>query len=150
VVDDGPASAASEVVAAGPLTTGLYQAARDHGSGLTAPRGDVYQWELDGASFPEFALRTAAGGALVFYPMTLSTTVAVPDVVNKANPVRSGPPIPVPPAVRALLPAGQAAPLVQLQSQQSLSFAALDPAAGGTAKIAVIAGGGGLTGASAS
>src|SRR6185437_999487 len=149
VVDNGPASAASKVVAAGPLTTGLYQAARDHAGGLVAPRGDVYQWELDGTSFPEFALRTAAGGALVFYAMSLDTTVAVPDVINKGNPVRSGPPIPVPADVRALLPAGQAAPLVQLQSQQTLSFAAVDPAPGGSAKVQVIAEGGGLTGATA-
>ena len=149
VVDDGPASAAGQVVAAGQLTTGLYQAARDHAGGPVAPRGDVYQWELDGTSFPEFALRTAAGGALVFYAMSLDTTVAVPDVINKGNPVRSGPPIPVPADVRALLPAGQAAPLVQLQSQQTLSFAAVDPAPG-SGQIQVIAGGGGLTGAAAS
>jgi hypothetical protein len=150
VVDDGPASAASKVVAAGQLSTGLYQAALDHaGGGMTAPRGDVYQWELDGSSFPEFALRTAAGGALVFYAMSLDTTVAVPDVINKANPIRSGPPIAVPAAVRALLPPGRPAPLVQLQSQQTLTFAAIDPAPG-NAKIQVIAMGGGLTSASAS
>ncbi|HET6190852.1 MAG TPA: hypothetical protein VFE59_28100, partial [Trebonia sp.] len=96
-----------------------------------------------------FALRTAAGGALVFYAMTLTTTVAVPDVINKADPVHSGPPIQVPLAVQMLLPPGQHSPLVQLQSQQTLSFAAVDPAPG-NAKIQVIAIGGGLTGASAS
>jgi len=149
VVDDGPANAATKAVADGPLTTGLYQGAVDHTGDLTAPPGDAYQWELDGSSYPQFALRTAAGGALVFYAMTLTTTVAVPDVINKANPIHSGPPIQVPADLRPLLPPGQPAPLVQLQAQQTLSFAAIDPAKG-TAKIAVIAMGGGLTSASSS
>ena len=48
-----------------------------------------------------------------------------------------------------LLPAGQAAPLVQLAAEQTLSFAAVDPAPG-QGKIQVIAIGGGLTAASAS
>ena len=149
VVDDGPSAAATRAVADGQFTTGLYQGARGHADGLRAPRGDVYQWELQGSSLPEFALRTAAGGALVFYAMTLSTTVAVPDVINQGNPVRSGPPIQVPADLRTLLPPGQPAPLVQLRSQQLLSFAAVDPAPG-PAKIQVIAIGGGLTSAAAS
>jgi hypothetical protein len=149
VVDDGPASAATKAVAPGPLTTGIYQGAVNRASGMTAPHGDVYQWELDGSSLPQFALRTAAGGAVVFYAMTLTTTVAVPDVINKANPIHSGPPIQVPADLQMLLPPGQPAPLVQLSSDQTLSFAATDPAPG-TAKIQVIAMGGGLTSASAS
>ena len=149
VVDDGPASAATRAVADGPLTTGMYQGAVNHAGGLRAPRGDVYQWELDGSSLPQFALRTAAGGALVFYAMSLNTTVAVPDVINKANPVHSGPPIQVPIDVQMLLPLGRPAPLVQLSASQTLSFAAVDPASG-NAKIQVIAIGGGLTSASAS
>jgi hypothetical protein len=48
-----------------------------------------------------------------------------------------------------LLPPGRPAPLVELSSSQTLSFAAVDPAAG-NAKIQVIAVGGGLTSASAS
>ena len=149
VADDGPASAATKAVADGPLTTGLYQGAVNHADGLTAPPGDAYQWELDGSSYPQFALRTAARGALVFYAMTLTTTVAVPDVINKANPIHSGPPIQVPADVQPLLPPGQPAPLVQLSSDQTLSFAAVDPAPG-AAKVQVIAMGGGLTSASAS
>jgi hypothetical protein len=149
VVDDGQQSAAAKAVAAGPLTTGIYEGAVNHASGLTAPHGDVYQWELAGVNNPEFALRTADGGALVFYTMTLNTTVAVPGYINKANPVRSGPPIPVPASLKQLLPTGQSAPTVQLSSVQTLSFAAVDPAPGG-AKIQVIAIGGGLTSASAS
>jgi len=155
VVDDGPASTATTAVAGGQLTTGLYQGALSHAEGLTAPHGDVYQWELEGTSYPEFALRTAAGGALVFYAMALDTTVAVPDYIDKADPVRSGPPIQVPVNVQRLLPSGQPAPLIDLQSEQLLSFAAVDPpsapsapSAGG--KIQVIALGGGLTSATAS
>ncbi len=149
VVDDGPASAAARVVAPGPLTTGLFQGALSRANGMTAPRGDIYQWELDGASYPQFALRTADGGALVFYAMTLNSTVAVPGVINKGDPVRPGPPIPVPADVRRLLPPGRPAPLVQLQSQQVLTFTAIDPPAG-KSKIRVITMGGGLTSAAAS
>jgi hypothetical protein len=148
VADDGPASAATRAVADGPLTTGIYQGARSHVNGMRAPDGDVYQWGLEGSSLPEFALRTAAGGALVFYAMTLNTTVAVPDVINKGNPIHSGPPIPVPLDLRMLLPPKQPDPLVQLSSGQLLSFAAIDPPAG-KSKIQVIAIGGGLTSASA-
>jgi hypothetical protein len=148
VVDDGQQSAAVKVVADGPLTTGLYEGAADHADGTRAPRGDVYQWELEGTSSPEFTLRTAGGGALVFYTMTLNTTVAVPGVINKANPVRPGPAIQVPLTVKMLLRQGQPAPRKELQSQQTLSFAAVDPLPG-SAKLQVIAVGGGLTSASA-
>jgi len=149
VVDDGPASAAAKAVADGPLTTGMYQGAVDHVYGMTAPRGDVYQWELEGSSLPRSALRTADGGALVFYAMSLNVTVAVPDVINKADPVHSGPPIQVPAYLLPFLPQGRPAPLVQLSSDQLLSFVAIDPPAG-NAKIQVIAIGGGLTAAAAS
>jgi hypothetical protein len=149
VVDDGPSSADTKAVADGPLTTGMYQGALDHVDGMRAPRGDVYQWDLAGSTLPEFALQTAAGGALVFYAMTLNTTVAVPDYVNKADPVHSGPAIAEPADVQSLLPKGQPAPLIDLQSQQTLSFVAVDPDPS-TAKVQVIAMGGGLTSASAS
>jgi hypothetical protein len=148
VVDDGPASAAARAVAAGPLTTGMYAAARDHADGLRAPAGDVYQWELEGSPLPEFALRTADGGALAFYAMSLDETVAVPGEIAKADPVRSGPPIQIPDDLLPLLPAGQQDPLIQLQAQQTLSFAAVDPPSSAS-KIAVIAVGGGLTSAAA-
>lgn len=148
VVDDGPASAAMRAVADGPLTTGLYRGAVNGAGELTAPHGDVYQWDLEGTRFPEFALRTAAGGALVFYAMTLHTTVAVPGYIDKADPVLSGPPIRVPGDVRPLLPSGQLAPLVELSAGQLLSFAAVDPAPG-RGRIHVIAMGGGLTSATA-
>ena len=73
VADDGPASAAAPVVQAGPQTTGLYHAnaaiARQ-----AATQKTTYTWELEGTSYPFFALRTTDGGALVFYTMTLATT----------------------------------------------------------------------------
>lgn len=155
VVDDGPASSAAKAVAAGPLTTGMYQAARTHVEGLTAPRGDVYQWELEGTRFPAFALRTASGGALVLYAMYLNSTVAVPDVINKANHVRPGLPIAVPPIFLPMVPTDKIAPRESLETQELLSFAGIDPpaaAAGtaGSARVTVIAIGGGPNYATAS
>jgi hypothetical protein len=150
VVDDGPASAAAKAVAAGPLTTGLYQEARDSaGSGLKAPAGDVYQWSMEGTPYPAFALRTADGGALVLYAMYLSSTVAVPGYFDDASPIQPGPPIEVPLGLLPSLPSGQRAPRVKLSAQDLLSFAAIDPPAT-PAKITVLAIGGGLNYANAS
>ena len=56
-------------MAAGPLTTGLYQAARDRADNdLVASPGDVDQWSMEGTRYPAFA-RTANGGALVLDAM---------------------------------------------------------------------------------
>jgi hypothetical protein len=143
VVDDGPASPAASVVASGPLTTGIYQAEHDTLLGLSVPPGDVSQWGLDGSNFSRFALRTADGGALVFYTMYLNTTVEVPALLNKSEPVNPGPPIAVPPYLAPLLAPGATTPRKHLEAQQLLSFAAVDPP-GGPAKIQVIAIGGGL------
>lgn len=142
VVDDGPASAAAKVVAAGNLTTGIYDAARSPATGLTAPPGDIYQWELEGSGYAQWALRTADGGALVFYPMYLNSTVEVPALLNKGV-VSPGPVITVPSDVDFLLSPTGSAPRERLITQQVLSFAAVDPPAGG-GKIQVIAVGGGL------
>jgi hypothetical protein len=156
VVDDGPASAAAKAVAAGLLTTGLYQAARDRYqeagdrtlSGLEVPAGDVYQWSMEGTPYPAFALRTADGGALVLYAMYLNSTVAIPGYIDDASPLQPGPPIKAPPDVLSLLPSGQPAPRVQLTAQSLFSFAAIDPPAG-SSKITVLAIGGGLNYANA-
>ena len=142
VVDDGPVSSAAKVVASGPLTTGLYGTMRSTLLGLSVPAGDVSQWELEGSNYQQFALRTADGGALVFYAMYLNTTVEVPAALNKADPVNPGPPITIPPYLTPLLKPGQTAPRKSLEAQQLLSFTAVDPAPG-TGKIAVIAIGGG-------
>ena len=151
VVDDGPASPATKVVAAGNLTTGIYAAAR---VAQTPPAGDIYQWQLEGSHYPNFALRTADGGALVFYGMYLDSAVEVPAVLNKGV-VKPGPPITVPGYLTFLLKPGQSAPKVRLSTEQLLSFAAVDPPASqasgpAAAKIQVIAIGGGLIYASAS
>ena len=150
VVDDGPASAAAKAVAAGPLTTTMYQAYRDRsGTGLQVPSGDIYQWDMEGTTYPAFALRTADGGALVFYAMYLNSTVATPSYINKGDPIDAGAPIEVPHNLSPLLPAGQPAPRTKLEAQDLFSFAAIDPPAA-TSKIQVLAIGGGLNYAAAS
>lgn len=152
VVDDGPASPAAKVVAAGNLTTGLYTAARAGVVGLTPPRGDVYQWELEGAHYSTFALRTASGGALICYAMYLVNTVEVPALANKGvvNPGRT---ITVPGYLNFLLPHGPGrggpAARERVETEALLSFAAVDPPAG-AGKIQVVAMGGGLIYADAS
>ena len=149
VVDDGPASAAAKAVATGPLTTGLYQGALDRVEGPMVPPGDVYQWYLEGAPYPTFALRTASGGALVLYTMYLNSTVSRPGAISKASSAQPGQPIGVPPNFLPLLPKGESAPTKSLETQQLLSFAAIDPPTGG-AKVTVIAIGGGPNYATAS
>jgi hypothetical protein len=149
VVDDGPASPATAVVATGPLTTGLYDNERAGLLGLTAPRGDVLQWGLEGSIYPAVALRTADGGALVLYSMYLNTIVQTQGSFAQARPLTPGSPISVPDDLVPLLPHGQPAPRVKLEAQQTLSFAAIDPPAG-KGKIQVIAIGGGWGYASAS
>jgi hypothetical protein len=89
VVDDGPASAAAKVVAAGPLTTGLYQSFSATAQQVGAA-GNYYSYELEGTTYPFFALATTDGGAIVMYTMSLNTSttpkhasskraIAVPD-----------------------------------------------------------------------
>ena len=154
VVDDGPASAAARVVASGPLTTGLYEIARTSARGVLAPSGDAYQWMLQGSNYARLALRTADGGALVLYAMYLNTIVATPSVLAQEKPPVPGPTITIPGYLKALMPAGQRPARNRLQTEDVLSFAAIDPPAsqqGGsaTAKIQVIAIGGGARSASA-
>ncbi len=149
VVDDGPASPAARVVANGPLTTGIYDNERAGLLGLTAPRGDVLQWELEGSHYRKFALRTASGGALVFYAMYLNTTVQTPASLALSQPLEPGPAIGVPRSLAPLLRRGLPAPRIKLEGQQLLSFAAVDPPANG-GKVQVIAIGGDWSYASAS
>jgi hypothetical protein len=145
VVDDGPASPAAQVVASGPLTTGLYQMASTSSGGLAAPRGDVYQWLLEGSNYGRLSLQTADGGSLVLYAMYFNRTVQTPSSLNQDIPVRSGPTITVPDYVKSLLTPDKWTPTYKLQTQDILSFAAIDPpAADKTAKIQVIAIGGGI------
>jgi len=149
VVDDGPGSPSATVVASGPLTTGIYDNERAGLVGLTAPRGDILQWNLEGTNYKQFALRTADGGALVFYAMYLNTTVQTPASLNQSLPLSPGPAIGVSQVLAPLLGRGEPAPRIKLEGQQLLSFAAVDPPANG-GKIQVIAIGGDWSYASAS
>jgi hypothetical protein len=149
VVDGGPASPSAKVVASGPLTTGIYDNEQAGLLGLTAPRGDILQWNLEGTNYQQFALRTADGGALVFYAMYLNTTVQTPASLSQSLPLNPGPAIGVSQVLAPLLGRGQPAPRIKLESQQLLSFAAVDPPANG-GKIQVIAIGGDWSYASAS
>lgn len=144
VVDDGPASAAMRAVAAGPLTTGIYAHSSNPAPRYAAPHGDVRQWALEGSNYGTFALRTADGGALVFYAMYLNTIVETPTVAQKASPLVPGPPIAIPPQFAPLLPANTQPPTFSLETQFALAFAAVDPpTAAAGAKLSVIAIGGG-------
>jgi hypothetical protein len=145
VVDDGPSSAASQVVASGPLTTGMYDQAASAARGITAPPGDVHQWLLEGSSYARLALATADGGVLVLYSMYLNNIVETKSALDQDISVTSGPAIAVPDFVKPLLPASRWTPHTRLQVQDILSFAAIDPpAAQSGQKIQVIAIGGGL------
>jgi hypothetical protein len=144
VADDGPSSAAASIVQPGPQTTGLYRAnaaiARQ-----AAAHQLTYTWELEGTSYPFFALRTTGGGALVFYTMTL-TTLTVPTKLPPPHSTVTLPTIPVPAAFKDLLPAIQPPIQHQLSANSTLSYVALDPAASAkTPAITVIGGGGGPT-----
>jgi hypothetical protein len=141
VVDDGPASEATAAVASGPQTTGLYSANSTAAHQATALH-ESYQWQMEGTSYPEFALRTTDGGALVFYTMYLNTSTATskPPAHSKA-PL---PTIPVPAPFQALLKANQPSLHHQLTADQTLQFVALDPpGTAQAAKIQVIGAGGG-------
>jgi hypothetical protein len=132
VVDQGPSHPAAVLIGHGPLTTGLYttQAARGRAE---AAQGLQYQWLLEGASFPQFVLRLADGGALVLYGMDLDTTTEHPNLVP-------GSPIPVPAAFTPLLAAPTEIGYHQVQADWAYQFAAIDPpATANHAKIDVIA-----------
>jgi hypothetical protein len=138
VVDDGPASAATAVVASGPLTTGLY-AAQAAQARAAAAHGLQYQWLLMGATFPRFALRTAGGGALVLYAMYLNTTTQHPNAAK-------GPPIPVPAQFSPLLADPTELGLHGVVGNWTYEYAAIDPPlTAHNAKVDVIAAGGGPT-----
>jgi hypothetical protein len=138
VVDDGPASPAAAVVGAGPHTTGLHMAQAGHAR-AEAARGLKYQWLFEGASFRQFQLRTADGGALVLYGMYLNTTTEHPNLV-------AGSPIPVPPQFAALFEDPDEVAYHALYVNWTYQFAAIDPPASArNAKLKIIAAEGGPT-----
>jgi hypothetical protein len=138
VVDDGPASPAATVIGSGPLTTGLYAAQNAQGSAATA-RGQLYQWLLQGSDFPQFELRTADGGALVMYAMSLNTTTEYPGLA-------SGSPIPVPANFVPLLGAPTEIGYHEVLADWTFEYAAVDPpSTAQNAKVQIIGAGGGPT-----
>lgn len=139
VADDGPSSPAAAAVVAGPLTTGIYTANAAIGR-QAAAHGESYSWEMEGTSYPIFALRTTDGGALVFYTMTLNTTTSPAHPNSKVQP----PIIPVPAAYKGLLAVGAPAPRHNLTADSTVQYLTIDPpATAKAAKIQVIGSGGG-------
>ena len=139
VVDEGPAAPAAAVIGGGPQTTGLY-AAQNAQSNSVSAQGLNYLWLLQTASFAQYELRTADGGALVLYAMYLNTTTEHPGNV-------SGTPIPVAAGVIPQLPASAAKVGDKgVTANWTYEFAAVDPpqTAHG-AKVEVIAGSGVIT-----
>jgi hypothetical protein len=122
VVDDGPSSPAAPVVAAGPLTTGLYAAQVARASAEEA-RGLQYQWLLQGAPYPQVGLRLAgSGGALIMSGRYLNTSNEHPNLV-------AGSPIPVPPEFTPLLAAPTEVGYHAVFANWAYQFAAIDPPA---------------------
>jgi hypothetical protein len=137
VVDDGPASPAAAVVAAGPQTTGLYAAQAARATAEHA-RGLQYEWLLQGAPYPQVGLRLADGGALVFYGMYLNTTNEHPSLAD-GTPTK-GAPIPVPAAVTPLLTKPNEVGYHAVYANWVYQFAAIDPPASARdAKLDIIA-----------
>jgi hypothetical protein len=138
VVDEGPANAAAAVIASGPQTTGLYTTQAAYGT-TQSRKGLQYQWLLEGTTFPQFQLRTADGGALVFYGMYLNTQTQYPNG-------GSGKPIPMPAQYSPL----QAPPIGigyhGVAINWSYEYVAADPPlTAHNAKVKVIAAGGAPT-----
>ena len=121
VVDDGPASPAAAVIAAGPQTTGLH-AAQVTQADTEQDRGLDYQWLLQGANWPQVALRLADGGALVLYGMYLNTS-------NEHPNLDQGAPIPVPARFTPLLGAPTEVGYHAVLANWAYQFAAIDPPA---------------------
>ncbi|HEY2281005.1 MAG TPA: hypothetical protein VGI00_21815, partial [Streptosporangiaceae bacterium] len=137
VVDEGPHSPAASVVAPGPLTTGFYQ--NNQAMAVQArAQGNYYSWELEGTSYPFFALATTSGGAIVVYTMGFNTqTLPV-----KWSPKKT---IPVPDGFKPLLPVGQVPITKLLDADSTFQYLAIDPppAKNGGGKLQVVGSSGG-------
>ena len=150
VVDDGPASAAAKAVAAGPLTTGLYQAARDRADNdLEVPARRRLPVVDGGHAVP----RVRAPHGRRRRPRPVRDVPELhgrrPRLLRRRQPDPARRPIKVPQDLLPLLPSGQPSPRVKLAAQTLFSFAAIDPPAT-SSKITVLAIGGGLNYATAS
>ncbi len=135
VVDEGPAAPAAAAIAGGPQTTGLYTAQAAQGHSYAA-QGLTYQWLLEGAAMPQFELRTAGGGALVLYAMSLNTIVEHPGNVF-------GPPIPVPAGFTSLLTTPASKGDHGVDANWTYEFAAVDPPSTAQGAKAEVIGGSG-------
>ncbi len=132
VVDDGPGSASAAAIAAGPQTTGLYAGQAAIGR-ADAAQGLHYEWLAEGASFPQFELRTTDGGVLTMYGMYLNTTAEHPGLA-------AGSPIPVPAGFTELFARPHEIGYHVVYANWTYQFAAIDPpATARNAKVDIIA-----------
>jgi hypothetical protein len=138
VVDEGPTAPAAAVIGAGPQTTGLYTTQDAQGNSAAA-HGLNYQWLLQGASYAQYELAAAGGGALVLYSMYLNTQLEHPGNL-------AGPPIPAPANFVPLITTPAKAGPHGVVENWTYEFAAIDPpqTAQG-AKVEVIGGRGAPT-----
>jgi hypothetical protein len=147
VVDEGPSSAAATVVAAGPQTTGIYQANAAYAGKIRAGHW-IYTWQMEGTSYPFFALGTTDGGAIVFYTMSLNRQT-VPAAKPPAHPKVQPPSIPVPDVYKSLIESGQKPFTNEFDADSTLQFLAVDPpgAKNGSppGKLRIVGNGGSLT-----
>ncbi len=147
LVDDGPSSPATKVVESGPQTTGYYRTNAAYAAKVR-PGHWVYAWQMEGTSYPFFALRTTDGGAIVFYTMSLNQQT-MPVSKPPAHPKHKLPAIPVPDQYKPLLQPDQDPFTVEFDVGSTLQFLAADPAtaSNGSAqgKLRIIGHGGGLT-----
>jgi hypothetical protein len=94
-------------------------------------------------------VRTADGGALVFFSDNLKSVTAVPAVLALSAHIHQGNPIPVPAEFAPLLAAREAGPRVKLETDYEMAFVAiLPPASAKNAKIQIIGLGGAPSSAS--
>jgi len=138
LVDEGPSAEAASVFSGSPQTTGLYARQVAQRKPYAAASLD-YTWQMMGADFPVFALRTADGGGLVLYSMYLVTTIAHPLNV-------SGAPIPIPAATAPQIAIPGEVSKHAVYTEWTYEFATVDPPAAASAtKASVTAATGAIT-----
>ena len=147
LVDDGPSSPAAKVVESGPLTTGYYQTNAAYARKLR-PQHWAYAWQMEGTSYPFFALRTTDGGAIVFYTMSLNRQT-MPVSKPPEHPKNPLPAIPVPDQYRPLIQPDQGPFTIEFDAGSTLQYLAVDPPAArngsASGKLRIAGSGGGLT-----
>jgi hypothetical protein len=138
VVDEGPAAPAATVIGTGPNTTGLYTTQNARANSATAG-GLNYQWLMQGASYAQYELQAASGGAVVLYSMYLNTVTEHPGNV-------SGPAIPLPAGFGPLVTTATKTGVHGVDANWTYEFAAVDPPQSAhDAKVEIIGGTGAPT-----